>query len=143
MESPANPLAFAPRDDRKEVENGLAFAPKFDASGLIPCVTTDASSGDVLMVAYMNEASLKRTIEIGEAVYYSRSRQEIWHKGATSGQIQKVVDMRIDCDQDCIVLKVEQTGGGCCHTGSANCFYRSVDLESARREGGEVRLRRA
>jgi len=140
MDTSVNPLTFSPRDDRKAVENALLFAPKFDANGLIPSVTTDATTGDVLMVAYMNEESLKKTIEIGEAVYYSRSRQEIWHKGATSGQLQKVKEMRIDCDQDCIVLKVEQTGGGCCHTGNPDCFYRKVDLESARKEGGVIKL---
>ena len=140
MDTPAAPITFASRNDRKEVENALLFAPKFDADGLIPCVTTDATSGEVLMVAYMNEESLKTTIRIGEAVYYSRSRQEIWHKGATSGQIQKVKELRIDCDQDCIVLKVEQTGGGCCHTGNTNCFYRQVDLDTARTDGGIVKL---
>lgn len=140
MDTSANSLTFAPRDDRKAVESALLFAPKFDASGLIPCVTTDATTGDVLMVAYMNEESLKQTIILGEAVYYSRSRQEIWHKGATSGQIQKVKEMRIDCDQDCIVLKVEQIGGCCCHTGNADCFYRKVDLQSARSDGGQVKL---
>jgi phosphoribosyl-AMP cyclohydrolase len=141
MDTPAAPITFASRDDRKEVENALLFAPKFDADGLIPCVTTDSASGEVLMVAYMNEESLKMTIQLGEAVYYSRSRQEIWHKGATSGQIQKVKELRIDCDQDCIVLKVEQTGGGCCHTGNANCFYRQVDLDATRKEGGTIRLK--
>ncbi len=122
--------AFGSRDDRKAVENDLVLAPKFDENGLIPCVTTDAATGEVLMVAYMNAESLCKTLEIREAVYFSRSRQEIWHKGATSGEFQKVVEMRIDCDQDCIVLKVAQQGGGCCHVGHPSCFYRKVDLEN-------------
>ena len=104
--------------------------------------TTDAHSGDVLMVAYMNEESLRKTLEIREAVYYSRSRQVIWHKGATSGEFQKVIEIRIDCDQDCIVLKVEQQGGGCCHVGHPSCFYRKVDLDSLA-EGSRVPLSKA
>jgi phosphoribosyl-AMP cyclohydrolase len=121
-------IRSASRDDRNEVERGLSFAPKFDANGLITVVTTDADSGDVLMVAYMNDEALAKTMAIGEAVYYSRSRQEIWHKGATSGEFQTVVEMRVDCDQDAIVLKVKQQGGGCCHVGYPNCFFRSVAI---------------
>ena len=91
------------------------------------CVTTDAATGEVLMVAHMNEDALRRTIETGEAWYWSRSRRELWHKGATSGQIQTVVEMRIDCDQDALWLKVGVAGdGGCCHTGRRSCFYRMV-----------------
>ncbi len=123
---------FADRADRHAVENALAFAPKFDANGLLPVVTTDAKTREVLMVAYMNAESLRRSLELGEAVYYSRSRQELWHKGATSGQIQKIVEMRVDCDQDTLVLLVEQAGGGCCHVGHPTCFYRAVDMEAAR-----------
>ena len=119
-------LQFAARDSKDTVEKGLTFAPKFDDHGLIVCVTIDATTKTPLMVAYMNEESLKRTLAIGEAVYYSRSRKELWHKGATSGQIQKVVEMRTDCDQDAIVLYVKQMGGGCCHTGADDCFYRKV-----------------
>ena len=123
-----------------QVEEGDELAPKFDADGLIPVVTTDFASGELLMHGYMNADALRLTIETGEAHYYSRSRKVLWHKGATSGQIQKVKEMRIDCDQDCIVLKVEQTGGGCCHTGNDACFYRKVDLDAARSEGGTVKL---
>jgi len=132
-ESPSPPaFPFADRADRHAVETGLAFAPKFDADGLIPVVTTDARSREVLMVAYMNAEALRRTLALGEAVYYSRSRQELWHKGATSGQIQRVVEMRVDCDQDTLVLAVEQAGGGCCHVGHPTCFYRTVDMDAAR-----------
>jgi phosphoribosyl-AMP cyclohydrolase len=121
-------MDFAPRTDKKEIEQGLSFAPKFDEHGLIPVITVDAHSQHVLMMAYMNAETLRMTLEIGEAVYWSRSRKEIWHKGKTSGQIQRVVEMRTDCDQDAIVLKVEQQGGGCCHTGAPSCFYRRVPL---------------
>lgn len=121
-------IRFGLRDDRKQVELGEVFAPKFDANGLITAVAVDASTGDVLMVAYMNEESLKMTLALGEAVYYSRSRKEIWHKGATSGNTQKIVEILTDCDQDALVLKVEQTGSGACHTGARTCFYRRVDL---------------
>jgi phosphoribosyl-AMP cyclohydrolase len=120
-------LQFGTRDSKETIEHGLAFAPKFDDHGLIVCVTLDAATKAPLMVAYMNEESLKQTLAIGEAVYYSRSRKELWHKGATSGQIQKVVEMRTDCDQDALVLYVKQMGGGCCHTGADDCFYRKVE----------------
>jgi phosphoribosyl-AMP cyclohydrolase len=118
-----------------EVEEGRNFMPKFDSNGLITAVTTDAKSGDVLMVAYMNDDALKRTIETGEAWYYSRSRRKLWRKGETSGHVQQVVEMRIDCDQDAIWLKVAQQGGAC-HTGRRSCFYRAVPLGSS----GAVRL---
>ena len=119
-------LPFGLRSNRQEVEESLVFAPKFDAAGLITVVTTDATSREVLMVAHMNEEALRLTLEKGEAVYWSRSRQELWHKGATSGQIQRVKEIRTDCDQDALVLIVEQTGGGCCHTGRPWCFYRRL-----------------
>jgi phosphoribosyl-AMP cyclohydrolase len=106
----------------------LAFAPKFDADGLITAVATDAVSGDVLMVAHMNGAALRKTIESGEAWYYSRSRKALWKKGETSGHIQRVVELRVDCDQDALWLKVEQAGPGACHTGRRSCFYRAVPL---------------
>ncbi len=128
---------LAPRLNKEVIENGLAFAPKFDADGLIPCVTTDAESGEVLMVAYMNEEALVETIHKGEAVYFSRSRSQLWHKGATSGHVQRVVEMRTDCDQDVILLKVEQIGPGCCHAGYRSCFYRKLDLDGARTLTGE------
>ncbi len=124
----SNTYQFGSRDDREAIETGTGFAPKFGPDGLIPVVTQDASSGDVLMVAYMNEEALRKTLEIGEAVYFSRSRSELWHKGATSGHVQKVVEARTDCDQDVILLKVEQVGPGCCHAGYAACFYRKVPL---------------
>jgi phosphoribosyl-AMP cyclohydrolase len=119
---------FGPRGAVSEVEEGLRFAPKFDADGLIICVTTDVSTGEVLMVAHMNAQALTNTIKSGEAWYFSRSRQELWRKGATSGHLQRVIEMRIDCDQDAVWLKVEQTGAGACHTGRRSCFYRAVPL---------------
>ena len=117
---------FAPRGGKAEIEEGLDFSPKFDADGLIPAMAIDNTTREPLMLAYMNEESLRRTLEIGEAVYWSRSRQEFWHKGATSGQIQKIVEIRTDCDQDALVIYVEQAGGGACHTGRNSCFYRKV-----------------
>ena len=110
-------------DDREE---GLAFQPKFDASGLVTCVATDAATGDVLMVAHMNDEALRKTIASGEAWYFSRSRNALWRKGETSGHTQRVVEMRIDCDQDAVWIRVEQTGAAC-HTGRRSCFYRKVD----------------
>jgi phosphoribosyl-AMP cyclohydrolase len=124
--SNAADIRFSPRTTKEEVEEGLAFAPKFDEHGLIPCMTVDADTGAPLMLAYMNEESLKKTLSIGEAVYWSRSRKKLWHKGETSGEIQEVVEMSTDCDQDAIVLRVKQMGGGCCHTKRATCFYRVV-----------------
>ena len=112
-----------------ELETGTTLSPRFDAQGLITAVATDATSGDVLMVAHMNAEALRLSIETGEAHYWSRSRGELWHKGETSGQIQKIVELRIDCDQDAIWLKVEQQGGGCCHVGYPLCFYRAVQHE--------------
>ena len=118
---------FAPRDTVEQVEEGHVLAPKFDANGLIPVVTTDFASGELLMHGYMNEAALKLTIEIGEAHYFSRSRQAIWHKGATSGLVQTITEMRIDDDQDCVWLRVNVGGNGAsCHVGYRSCFYRSL-----------------
>jgi phosphoribosyl-AMP cyclohydrolase len=111
--------------DSNDIEEGLKFRPKFDASGLVTCVATDAGSGDVLMVAHMNEEALRKTIASGEAWYFSRSRQSLWRKGESSGQTQRVVEMRLDCDQDAIWIRVEQTGAAC-HTGRRSCFYRAV-----------------
>jgi len=113
----------ASSDDREE---GLSLQPKFDASGLLTCVATDAATGELLMVAHMNEEALRRTIDSGEAWYFSRSRQALWRKGETSGHIQRVVEMRTDCDQDAIWIRVEQTGAAC-HTGRQSCFYRKVE----------------
>jgi phosphoribosyl-AMP cyclohydrolase len=111
--------------DTQDREEGLAFQPKFDASGLLTCVATDAGSGDVLMVAHMNEEALRKTIASGEAWYFSRSRNALWRKGESSGHTQRVVEMRMDCDQDAVWIKVEQTGAAC-HTGRRSCFYRAV-----------------
>jgi phosphoribosyl-AMP cyclohydrolase len=108
-----------------EIEDGLKFQPKFDASGLVTCVATDAATGEVLMVAHMNEEALRKTIASGEAWYFSRSRKSLWRKGETSGQVQRVVEMRLDCDQDAVWIRVEQTGAAC-HTGRHSCFYRQV-----------------
>ena len=122
----AENILFSPRTDRNAVEAGLGFAPKFDAAGLITAVAVDADDGTVLMVAYMNEESLRMTLAVGEAVYYSRSRSEIWHKGKTSGHTQAIVEILTDCDQDALVLRVRQTGAGACHTGYRSCFFRRV-----------------
>jgi phosphoribosyl-AMP cyclohydrolase len=120
--------SFAARGSTAEVEEGLAFAPKFDADGLITAVATDAKSGDVLMVAHMSAEALAKTIASGEAWYYSRSRKVLWRKGESSGHVQRVLELRVDCDQDALWLKVEQAGPGACHTGRRSCFYRSVPL---------------
>lgn len=111
--------------DIHDREEGLAFQPKFDASGLVICVATDAATGEVLMVAHMNDEALRKTIESGEAWYFSRSRNALWRKGESSGHTQRVVEMRMDCDQDAIWIRVEQTGAAC-HTGRRSCFYRAV-----------------
>jgi phosphoribosyl-AMP cyclohydrolase len=120
---------FAPRATTEQVEEGRLFAPKFDADGLITCVVTDAWSAQVLMVAHMNPDALARTITTGEAWFYSRSRQQLWRKGETSGHTQRVVEMRVDCDQDALWMRVEQIGAGACHTGRVGCFYRAVPLK--------------
>ncbi|MGB2090523.1 MAG: phosphoribosyl-AMP cyclohydrolase [Akkermansiaceae bacterium] len=132
MESHQSGISLGIRSDKKAVEEAPVFAPKFDSDGLIPAMAMDATSKEPLMLAYMNEQALLKTLELGEAVYYSRSRQELWHKGATSGHVQKVLEIRTDCDQDAIVLYVEQVGAGACHTGRSTCFYRSVDLRSSK-----------
>jgi phosphoribosyl-AMP cyclohydrolase len=120
--------------DTNDIEEGLKFQPKFDASGLVTCVATDAATGEVLMVAHMNDEALRRTIASGEAWYFSRSRNSLWRKGETSGHVQRVVEMRMDCDQDAIWIRVEQTGAAC-HTGRRSCFYRAVSPGE-----GETRL---
>jgi phosphoribosyl-AMP cyclohydrolase len=117
-------------------EEGLTLAPKFDADGLVTCVVTDVWTGDVLMVAHMNEEAVRRTIETGEAWYYSRSRRALWKKGESSGHTQRVTEMRVDCDQDAVWIRVEQNGPGACHTGRVSCFYRGVPL----RQSGPVTL---
>ena len=110
-----------------ELEEGAALTPKFDADGLVTCVATDAKTGDVLMVAHMNADALRMTIATGEGWYFSRSRKALWKKGETSGHTQRIVEMRIDCDQDAVWIKVEQTVAAC-HTGRRSCFYRAVSL---------------
>ena len=116
---------FAQRGDKREIEEGGGFAPKLDRDGLIVCVTTEARTGDILMVAYMNEEALRLTLETGVAHYWSRSRNALWRKGDTSGQVQTVREVLVDCDQDAIQLKVEAGGDGkACHTGRRSCFYR-------------------
>ncbi len=124
--------------DKQALEEGDALCPRFDANGLVTCVTTDAATGELLMVAHMNAEALQRSIATGEAWYWSRSRKELWHKGATSGQIQTIVEMRVDCDQDAVWLKVKVAGdGGCCHTGRHSCFYRRQPLaRDSQRETG-------
>ncbi len=119
---------FAAPGSIREVEEGRVFSPRFDAHGLVTCVATDAGSGEVLMVAHMNATALAKTIATGEAWYFSRSRQALWRKGESSGHVQQVVEMRVDCDQDAIWIRVRQHGSGACHTGRRSCFYRSIPL---------------
>jgi phosphoribosyl-AMP cyclohydrolase len=124
------------RNDAEDIENGADFAPRFSADGLITCVTVAASDGAVLMLAHMNAEALERTLETGVVHYWSRSRGALWRKGDTSGQIQRLVELRVDCDQDALLAMVEVGGdGGACHTGRRSCFYRQVRLE-----GGRARL---
>lgn len=120
----------AKSNDREE---GLTFQPKFDSAGLVTCVATDAATGEVLMVAHMDDEALRKTISSGEAWYFSRSRKALWRKGESSGHVQRVIEMRLDCDQDAIWIRVEQIGAAC-HTGRRSCFYRSVtqDVGGAR-----------
>ena len=125
------PDKFHKRLSVEEVEEGDTLSPKFDDNGLIPCVTSDFKTNEILMVGYMNEEALTQTIENGEAYYFSRSRQIVWHKGATSGLIQTVKEIRIDDDQDSIWLSVEVGGSGAsCHVGYKSCFYRSIPLKN-------------
>ncbi len=108
-----------------ELEHGIVLKPRFDANGLIAAIAQDAATGEVLMLAWMNAEALAKTLETGRATYWSRSRQALWVKGETSGHVQIVKDVRIDCDQDAVLLRVEQTGAAC-HTGAPSCFYRRV-----------------
>ena len=120
--------AFPTANDKSELERGTLLAPRFDANGLIAAIAQHAQTGEVLMIGWMNGEALRQTLTLGEAVYFSRSRSEIWHKGATSGQIQQIVEIRIDCDQDCVLLKVLPQGdGGACHVGFRSCFYRVIE----------------
>ncbi len=118
---------FETRKTIEQVEESTELAPKFDEHGLIPVITTDYASGEVLMHGYMNREALLKTIELGQAVYYSRSRKTLWHKGSTSGLYQNIIEMRIDDDQDCVWLRVKVAGSGAsCHVGYKSCFYRTV-----------------
>ena len=119
-------IKFEKRKTIEQVEESTELAPKFDQDGLIPVVTTDFDSGEVLMQGYMNEEAFKKTISLGEAVYYSRSRKTLWHKGKTSGLVQTIKEIRIDDDQDSVWLRVNVQGGASCHVGYRSCFYRSV-----------------
>lgn len=114
-----------------DTDTTIEFQPKFDENGLIAAIAQDAVTKDILMMAWMNAEALTKTIESGEAHYWSRSRQELWHKGATSGATQKVLEMRIDCDQDALILIIDQAGTGACHTGRSSCFYRKITGKKA------------
>ena len=117
--------------DSENIESGSVFAPEFNSDGLIMAITTEQGSNEVLMVAYMNAQALSLTLETGIVHYYSRSRAKLWKKGETSGEIQRLIEMRTDCDQDVLLLSVEQTGrGAACHTGQKSCFYRKVTLKN-------------
>ncbi len=131
-------LAFPPPGATEEVERGDRLTPRFNADGLIAAVAVHAVTGEVLMLAWMNAQALALTLETGDAWYWSRSRGELWRKGDTSGQVQRVQEVRVDCDQDALLLRVlPQGGGGACHLGQPSCFHRTVELI-----GGEARLRR-
>ena len=137
------PVKFRPRTSVEQVEEGSDLAPKFDERGLIPVVTTDADTGELLMQGYMNSQALGLTIRTGQAHYYSRSRQALWHKGATSGFVQTVRELLIDDDQDCIWLRVDLAGGASCHVGYRSCFYRRVPVGTEferSQSGGHVDL---
>lgn len=140
---PVAPVRFQARNSIEQVEEGSDLAPKFDDRGLISVVTTDADSGEVLMQGYMNTEALRLTISSGEAHYYSRTRQALWHKGATSGLVQTVRELLIDDDQDCIWLRVDVKGGASCHVGYRSCFYRKVPIGedfAARQSDGHIEL---
>ena len=121
-------MTFPHAHDKHELERGTTLAPRFDAKGLLAAVATDADSGEVLMLAWMNAEALEKTLATGEAHYFSRSRNALWKKGETSGQVQTLVELRIDCDQDAVWLKVRPQGdGGACHVGFRSCFYRVAE----------------
>ena len=123
------PKASPPRARAADTEEGTAFTPKFDADGLLPVIVTSATTGEVLMLGHMNKEALARTLETGEAQFWSRSRKRLWRKGEESGNTMHVVELRTDCDQDALWLKVELGGAeACCHTGRRSCFYRTVPL---------------
>ncbi len=134
-------IQFADRSDRTAIETGNGFAPKFDERGLIPVFTSCAKSGKALMQAWMNAEAIEKTIETGQAHYFSRSRGELWHKGATSGEFQIVKQFRIDCDQDSLWLVVEQKGGKCCHVGHETCFFREIPVGPGAITDGRITLK--
>jgi phosphoribosyl-AMP cyclohydrolase len=119
-------VTFAVRGSTEEIEEGTALAPKFDGDGLLAAISQDAETGEILMVAWMDRAALAATIESGEAHFYSRSRARMWRKGESSGHVQKVREIRLDCDQDAVLLRVQQVGPGACHVGHTSCFFRRV-----------------
>ncbi len=121
---------FAQRLPKDILEEGDLFSPQFNEQGLIPAITIDADTAETLMFAWMNEEALKCTLRTGEAWYWSRSRGELWHKGATTGEIQEVIELRTDCDQDVVLLKVRPRSPGACHVGYNSCFFRSVHMNS-------------
>jgi phosphoribosyl-AMP cyclohydrolase len=121
-----NPPAFPARTATAEIELGQLFQPKFGPDGLIPCITTDVATNEVLMFAFMNAESLAHTIKTGRATYWSRSRGKLWVKGEESGHVQNVRELRTDCDQDVVLIKVQNVGGVACHNGYASCFYRRL-----------------
>ena len=132
-------VKLAPRISIEQVEEGRELAPKFDSNGLVACVTTAADSGEVLMLGYMNPEALEKTIITGEAHYWSRSRGVLWHKGATSGLVQRVVEMRVDDDQDAVWLRVTVAGSGAsCHVGYRSCFYRRVPVAVERNKSNAL-----
>ena len=132
-------VQMRPRLSVEQVEKGEELAPKFDEQGLSACITTDAKNGEVLMLGYMNREALEKTIQTGEAHYWSRSRQTLWHKGASSGLVQTVEEMRIDDDQDAVLLRVRVAGSGAsCHVGYYSCFYRQVPVGAAHRKGQKL-----
>ena len=133
-------INFKKRESIEQVEESTDLAPKFDENELIPVVTTDYSSGEVLMQGYMNEEAFKKTMEVGEAIYYSRSRKTLWHKGKKSGLIQTIKEMRIDDDQDCVWLKVDVKGGAGCHVGYRSCFYRSIPFGLTQTEDQKLKF---
>jgi len=136
------PNSFAKRSTIEQVEEGNTLAPKFDAAGLIPVVCTAYHSGELLMHGYMNEEALRKSIETGEAHYYSRSRKTLWHKGATSGLVQKIREFRIDDDQDCVWIRVEVLGSGAsCHVGYRSCFYREVPISPQAAKFSDIELK--
>lgn len=134
-------LQFADIKSRTELETGSGFAPKFDERGLIPVFTSCATTGRALMQAWMNAEAIQKTIETGEVHYFSRSRQELWHKGASSGEFQVVKEFRVDCDQDSLWLVVDQKGGKCCHVGHPSCFFREIPVGPDAISDGKVTLK--